>query len=43
MKKLRYVVFFLIGLVAMSCTEQIVTPRGGEDDPVIIPPPPPKK
>jgi hypothetical protein len=43
MKNLKYVLVFVFGLFMMSCTEDAVTPKGGEDDPIVIPPPPPKK
>ncbi|NBW34666.1 MAG: hypothetical protein EBR30_06525 [Cytophagia bacterium] len=41
MKKFKYVMVFVFGLLVMSCTEEVITPSGEEDDPITIPPPPP--
>jgi hypothetical protein len=41
MKNLKYVLVFVLGLMAMSCTEELVHPHH-ENDPVTTPPPPPK-
>ena len=40
MKNLLYVAIVAFGIIAASCTEEVVAPRIGEDDPIIIPPPP---
>lgn len=41
MKNLKYVLVFVLGLMAMSCTEELVRPHH-ENDPVTTPPPPPR-
>jgi hypothetical protein len=40
MKKFIYVLIAVCGIIAASCTEEVVAPH--ENDPVAIPPPPPK-
>lgn len=40
MKKLKYVFALAVLLMAASCSEENIMPRG-EDDPIAIPPPPP--
>jgi len=41
MKYWKYVLIMLFGLLAASCTEEVVSPNTeGEDDPIEIPPPP---
>jgi hypothetical protein len=40
MKKFKYIFLFIAGLMAMSCTDESVTPTQSEDDPIAIPPPP---
>ena len=40
MKKLKYFLFIVISMMAYSCTEHNITPKG-DDDPIGIPPPPP--
>ena len=41
MKKIAYLLVMIFGLMAASCTEEMVHPKGGDDDPIIIPPTPP--
>jgi hypothetical protein len=41
MKNLKYVFAFVIAILAMSCTEENITPQKGQDDPIGVPPPPP--
>jgi len=43
MKNLLYVAIVAFGLIAASCTDEVITPKVGEDDPIAIPPPPIKK
>lgn len=40
MKNLLYLLIAVFGLIAASCTEEVVAPH--ENDPVAIPPPPTK-
>jgi hypothetical protein len=41
MKKIAYLLVMIFGLMAASCTEEVVSPHE-DDDPIIIPPTPPK-